>query len=209
MSKKILFFAIAAIALTACQSNKQVMDYSVFDDAYYYMSTAERDSVWALIPADTLEANPQYRRMHEAFLMEQQTAVGGQYIDFRAKTPAGEELALSDLVGKTDYVLIDFWASWCPPCRALMPVLKTLYVSFPDGKLEIVGVSLDDNAEQWMGAIERLDLPWRHMSDLLGWGCEPANTYGVFCIPTLVLIDRNGTIVARGCDEEYVLSQIK
>ncbi len=209
MNKKLLLFFVALTTIACTKNVQPTLDYSVFDEAYYYMSTPERDSVWALIPADTLASNEQLARMHASFLREQETAVGCHYTDFAHPMPWGGDLALSNLVGKTDYVLIDFWASWCPPCRELMPRLKELYASLPEGKLEIVGVSLDNDKDRWVGAIEGLDLPWAHMSDLQGWNCAPAATYGIFCIPTLVLIDREGTIVARGCDEEAVLAAIK
>lgn len=215
--KKVFLTIMMALAMVACTTGKQsqgeqTSDASVmevFEEAYYYMSTPERDSIWALVPEDSLVADSHLSSMHDAFLMEQQTAVGMSYTDFSAPMPMGGELSLSNLVGKTEYVLIDFWASWCPPCRALMPALKELYASLPEGKLEILGVSLDNDSEAWVGAIERMDLPWAHMSDLAGWQCAPANQYGVFCIPTLVLINREGIIIARGCDEEAVLAHIR
>lgn len=209
--KNKLFLVLAAVAML-CGCTKQqpaAFDFGVFDEAYYYMSTAERDSVWSIFPADSLVEGSYYVRMHDAFAYEQQTSVGSNYVCGTLFTPAGEAFQLSDYVGKTEYVLLDFWASWCPPCRALMPMLKEVYAAQPEGKLQIVGISLDAEKEAWVNAIEKLELPWVHASDLAGWGCETAGMYGVFCIPTLVLLDSNGTIIARGCDEEAVLAQIK
>lgn len=200
---------LVSLVTTGCTKQPTAtLDYNVFEDEYYYMTTAERDSVWAMVPADTLAANPRLNHWHEAFLKEQTTAVGAQYLDFTMPMPMMGDLSISNLVGKTDYLLLDFWASWCPPCRALMPTLKEKYAEM-DGRLEIIGISLDDNKEEWINMIERLDLPWAHMSDLQGRDNAASVAYGVFCIPTLVLIDANGTIIARGCDEEAVLSCIR
>lgn len=199
----------ATAVMAACTKQKPAaVDYSVFEEDYYYMSTEERAQVWEAIPEDSIKEDSRLSRYREAFQAEPQTAVGCTFTDFTAPTPAGGELSLSSLVGKTDYVLIDFWASWCPPCRALMPRLKELYAE-KNGTLEILGVSLDAENDKWLSAIEKMELSWQHVSDLKGWECVPAAKYGVFCIPTLVLIDREGTIIARGCDEEAVLAQIK
>lgn len=211
-TNRFFLLLLAAIIMAGCSLRKpvtEVFDYSVFDEDYYYMSTAERDSVWQRVPEDSIAANRQYARMHAAFLMEQQTAVGSHCIDAPMTTPSGDAFAISDYVGQTEYILLDFWASWCPPCRALMPRLREVYAAQPEGKLQIIGISLDDEHEAWTGAIERLELPWLHASDLAGWQCAAAEQYGVFCIPTLVLLDREGTIIARGCDEEAVLDCIR
>ena len=130
------------------------------------------------------------------------TAVGETYIDIAAPTPEGDTLRLSELVGETDYVLGDFWATWCGPCRASLPALKQLYKDLPAGRLEILGVSLDNSEEKWATFIKDQQLVWRHISDLQGWQSGPAALYGVNSIPATVLIDRNGTIVARNASEE-------
>lgn len=138
------------------------------------------------------------------------TAVGeNRYTDISAPTPTGEVLALSDLVGKTDYVLVDFWATWCPPCRELIPVLRELYLSVPEGRLEILGVSLDKDRDRWKQFIQSENLDWKHISDLRGWDSEPAAVYGVDAIPTTLLIDREGNIVGRDMDELEMIDLLR
>ena len=100
------------------------------------------------------------------------TAVGKKYVDFTMKTPEGEEVKLSDFVGKDKYTLIDFWASWCGPCRHEMPNVVEAYKQYKSKGFGIVGVSLDQDAEQWKKAIKDLNITWAQMSDLKAWQCK-------------------------------------
>jgi thiol-disulfide isomerase/thioredoxin len=121
--------------------------------------------------------------------------VGGVAPDFTQKTPEGEDMSLSDLRGKV--VLIDFWASWCGPCRRENPNVVRMYEQYKDKGFEIIGVSLDNNKDKWLAAIEKDGLGWHHVSDLKGWKNEVANLYGVRSIPHTILLDKEGRIMAR------------
>lgn len=125
------------------------------------------------------------------------TAVGKKFIDFEMNTPEGKSVKLSDFISKNKYTLIDFWASWCGPCRQEMPNVVAAYNEFKAKGFGIVGVSLDNNLESWKKAIKDLNITWVQMSDLKGWQCEGAALYGVRAIPATVLVDQEGTIVAR------------
>ncbi len=174
----------------------------IFADASYYLDLEQVGSILVQLN----EANLAYGRIprvqagYEAMV---KTKVGEPFTDFALPTPAGDELALSALVGQTDYVLVDFWASWCGPCRRAMPALKELYAA-NQGKLEILGVSLDNDAEAWTGAIEKLGLNWKHISDLQGWQCAAGQLYGVSAIPATVLINKEGVIVGRNLTEAEI-----
>lgn len=121
--------------------------------------------------------------------------VGSTAPDFSQSAPDGKPIALSDLRGKV--VLIDFWASWCRPCRMEMPNVKKAYAAFHGKGFEILGVSLDQKKEAWTGAIAQDGLPWKHVSDLAFWNNAAAQLYGVTSIPYTVLVDKDGKVLAK------------
>ena len=121
--------------------------------------------------------------------------IGGEAPDFAQNNPEGESISLSSLRGKV--VMIDFWASWCRPCRKENPHVKKLYSQYKDKGFDILAVSLDNTKSRWTAAIETDGLPWHHVSDLKGWKNEVAIQYGVSSIPQTVLVDKDGKIIAR------------
>lgn len=121
--------------------------------------------------------------------------VGGEAPDFTQNTPEGTPLSLKELRGKV--VMIDFWASWCGPCRKENPHVKGLYEKYKGKGFDILGVSLDNSKDRWLKAIEQDGLPWHHISDLGGWKNAAAVMYGVTSIPQTVLVDAEGNIIAR------------
>jgi len=123
--------------------------------------------------------------------------------------PEGDTIALSSLRGK--YVLLDFWASWCRPCRIENPNLVESYQKYHDKGFEIYQVSLDKKKESWVEAIEKDNLTWMHVSDLKYWNSEAAELYKVQSIPASFLLDKSGKIIAknlRGDALEAKLSEI-
>lgn len=121
--------------------------------------------------------------------------IGGEAPDFSQPKPDGEALKLSDLRGKV--VLVDFWASWCGPCRRENPNVVRLYEQYKDAGFDVLGVSLDNKKDRWLKAIKDDGLTWHHVSDLKGWQNEVAVQYGVSSIPHTVLLDREGRIIGR------------
>ncbi|PCJ64078.1 MAG: hypothetical protein COA58_13910 [Bacteroidetes bacterium] len=124
------------------------------------------------------------------------TVVGAVAPEINLKTPEGEALALSSLRGQV--VLLDFWASWCGPCRKENPHVKKVYEKYKDKGFEIYAVSLDNNKSHWQGAIAKDGLPWKHVSDLVGWKSSAAKVYNVHSIPQTFLLDKDGRIVSTG-----------
>lgn len=127
--------------------------------------------------------------------LDQLIPVGSVAPDFTQTTPEGTKLSLSDLRGKV--VLIDFWASWCRPCRMEMPNVKKAYAVYHPKGLEVLGVSLDKTKDAWTGAIKQDGLTWKHVSDLAFWNNAAAQLYGVSSIPYSVLVDRDGKVIAK------------
>ncbi|HET8810448.1 MAG TPA: TlpA disulfide reductase family protein, partial [Flavobacteriaceae bacterium] len=123
------------------------------------------------------------------------TAIGSKAPNFSAPTPNGETLTLKDAMGKV--TLIDFWASWCKPCRKENPNIVRVYEKYHDKGLNIIGVSLDKSKGQWLAAIKADNLQWKHVSNLQFWNEPIAKKYSVRSIPKAFLLDENGVIVAK------------
>lgn len=137
--------------------------------------------------------------------------VGQKFTDFKMKDLNDKDVSLSDYVGKGKYVLVDFWASWCGPCRKEMPHVKAAYEKFAPKGFEIVGVSLDSKKDAWVKGTNDLGITWPQMSDLKGWKCEGAAIYGIRGIPATLLVDPNGIIIGknlRGDEIEKKLSEV-
>ncbi len=122
-------------------------------------------------------------------------------------TPEGEPFSLSDLRGK--YVLIDFWASWCPDCRRQNPSLVETYAEFKDKNFEILGVSFDRSLDNWVKAIKDDKLTWKHISDLQHWQNAAGTLYGVRAIPQNILVDPQGVIIARNLHGEDLKTKLR
>ena len=149
------------------------------------------------------------KKLEEKIRKSYKTAMGAVAPEFAQNNLEGQPIALSSLRGK--YVLIDFWASWCGPCRAENPHVKAAYEKFKNKNFEILAVSLDNKKDAWVQAIEKDGLPWLHVSDLLGWKNAVAEQYDVKAIPQNWLLDPNGVIIGqnmRGKELEEKLASV-
>ena len=142
------------------------------------------------------------KELESRLLAAKNIKIGNEAPNFSQPDQHGKLIQLADFKGK--YLLLDFWASWCGPCRAENPNLKKAYEQFKSKGLEVLAVSIDDKngREAWLKAIKDDDLPWIHVADLKGWRNEAAVLYGVRGVPTNYLIDPNGKIVAENLRDE-------
>ncbi|MDR0385899.1 MAG: AhpC/TSA family protein [Prevotellaceae bacterium] len=134
---------------------------------------------------------------------------GEMFRDITMKTPDDKNISISDYAGKGKYVLLDFWASWCGPCRNANPSIVALYKEYKDKGFEIVGISLDNNKEAWIKGIKDDGITWPQMSDLKGWNSEVALKYKVQGIPFTVLLDKEGKVISVNPRGEELKNKIK
>lgn len=148
------------------------------------------------------------KQLNETIQKATATAVGSKAPEFSAPTPEGEQLALKDALGKI--TIVDFWASWCKPCRIENPNVVKLYNEYHDKGLNIIGVSLDKNGQKdkWLKAIEDDGLTWQHVSNLQYWQDPVAQLYNVRSIPATFILDENGVIIAKDLRGEALRAKV-
>jgi len=126
--------------------------------------------------------------------------------NFTLKTPDDKTMVLHEIPGKVK--IVDFWASWCYPCRKENPFMKKLYEKYHEKGLEIIGVSLDNDHKKWTAAIQKDGLPWIHVSALKKWKCESVSLYDVKSVPHTVILDGQNRIIARNVRGEELAKLI-
>lgn len=147
--------------------------------------------------------NSQYGRMiKERIGRLAKTQGGAKAPDFTLPDAKGNEVTMSTVKGKIK--IIDFWASWCGPCRLNNPALKALYEEYHPKGLEIIGVSLDTNKANWEKAIEKDGLTWINVSSLKGWNCDVVRLYNITGVPSVLVLDENNNIIATGLRGEQL-----
>ncbi|MFM2290745.1 MAG: hypothetical protein RIS29_558 [Bacteroidota bacterium] len=168
----------------------------IFANSYYLMSTEEKLEILNKMNAQQLELK-QIKVIRANVEIEKKVAPGNQFIDFTLNNTDNIPVSLSQYIGKTNYLLVEFWASWCPDCMRFLPQLSAFYAKHHGKMLEVVGVSLDENKQAWVSAIQRKSIPWVNISDLKGWKSEAAQKYAVSSIPCTFLIDSTGKIIFK------------
>ena len=134
------------------------------------------------------------------------TAIGTKAQEFTATSIDGKDISLSSFKGK--YVLLDFWASWCNPCRQENPNVVKAYAQFKDKNFTVLSFSLDDNKDAWQQAVANDKLTWTQVSDLKGWSSSVANQYGIQSIPSNFLLDPDGKIIGKDLRGEDLIKAL-
>jgi peroxiredoxin len=174
----------------------------------YMMYSAETDEITNLMNSFEGEAKESkyIETMKQRIVDLEKTAIGKKIKSFELADAEGKMINIEDFQGK--YVLIDFWASWCGPCRRENPNVVDAFNNYSKNDFTILGVSLDKDKEKWLEAIEKDGLAWSHISDLKGWDNAVSKDFGVRGIPFSVLIDPNGVVLAKNLRGEELHSYL-
>lgn len=198
---------VASIKEFAMQhTNSVVSAYITLSQLASFITTEELETLVTGFPEE-IQSSPFVKALTEKLEMDKLTAIGQPFIDFTHPDMDGNMVTFSSITGE-NYILLDFWAGWCAPCRRENPNLVKLYDEYKDKGFDIFGVSLDRSREEWLEAISADGLQWHQVSDISGWENPVAKMYGVQSIPANLLISPEGKIIAKNLRGEELESKL-
>ena len=176
-------------------NNKSIVSAYLAMSNNYYLDLEELESLTSNFDPSIKESKYVKSLMEHVDKLKK-VSIGSDYTNFIMDDTSGNSTELSSIIGN-NYLLIDFWASWCGPCRRENPNIVSIYKEYQNQGFDIMGVSLDTDRQKWISAIEKDSLNWTHVSDLNGWNNEAAKLYAVNAIPHSIIVDKNGVIIAK------------
>lgn len=194
---------VSDLVLQCCSENMdRLFPGEILKQTIYFVDKAEMVKIAEKNPRFLQEGPMAHNK--ERILMWKNQLKGAPVTDLVMNDTTGVERHLKEMIVPGHYTLIDFWASWCGPCRREMPAVKRVYERFHERGFDIIGVSFDQARGPWLNAIRTVagGLPWQHISDLKGWNSEGSSKYGVNSIPCTLLVGPDGKIVANGLGGE-------
>ena len=187
------------IVIKTCEKNIR-NEFGYFLLTYYpdeLIDIQSRSRLIKLLPEE-MRKREQIRVMEQSLEASAKTAEGATIPDFSRPAPDGTLLSIMSEVSQHRITIIDFWASWCGPCRQEIPSVIELYKKYKDKGLGIVGVSLDNDKDEWLTAIKQLNMAWPQMSDQNDWGNSVAKLFNITSIPHTIVVDQQGKILRHG-----------
>ncbi|MDO6603970.1 TlpA family protein disulfide reductase [Arenibacter palladensis] len=191
------------MAFTAAKVNNKFIEE--YPNSYESLLRLEVETMKKLGPIETaeifsrlnkkLQESDEGKAISDFIKVNKRPKIGEKFVDFELNDTKGQPVRLSNIMGK--YTLLEFWASWCGPCRVFNPELVEEYHKYKDKGFVILNVSLDTDKENWLKAIEKDGIEWHNVSDLRGFNNQAALIYGVDAIPENFLINDNGVVIAR------------
>jgi len=188
-------------------SNSVVGPYIIYANSYMFDLDQLEDAVNST--DKTLANNKYVKLLNDKVTTLKRVQIGQPFIDITQDDPKGNPVSLASVVEKNRYVLVDFWASWCQPCRGENPNVVRAYQKYHDKGFTVFGVSFDTQKDNWIKAIHDDGLIWTHVSDLKGWGNAAGKLYGIQSIPQNILIGPEGKIIARNVRGRELQEKLK